>query len=183
MAKIAVLVGSQRTNGNTRKLADSFIEGAEEHNTVDVIVASDYDIPACTGCNSCFKTEGNICIRRDDMDSLVERLAVADVIVIATPIYFFTVSTHLKKIIDRLHFPGRRNFNTKGLVLLAVAHNDTEDTFDSIRAMFDSTIQFFKLKDLGSVCVPGVRDPGDIDGRKELDSARELGRSISDSSF
>ncbi len=183
MAKIAVLIGSQRINGNTRKLANSFIEGAKEHNTIDVIIASDYDIPPCTGCNSCFKTDGNRCIHRDEMDSLVQRISSADIIVIATPIYFFTVSTHLKKIIDRLHFPGRREFNTKGLVLLAVAHNDTDDTFDSIRAMYDSSLRFFKLKDLGSVCVPGVRDPGDINGRKELEEARELGKSISDSSF
>lgn len=178
MSKIAVVLGSPRANGNTRMLADAFIRGAEGHNGIDMIQLGGMNISPCRECNYCYRNEEHECFQKDEMTGVIDRLSKADVIVIASPVYFYGLSAQMKAAMDRLHTPRRNDFKVKGLVLLAVGAMELPNLFDSVNAQYDSILSFFKLKDYGRVLVGGVKEPGDIRGRKELDDAENIGRSI-----
>lgn len=84
MSKIVVLVGSVRKGGNTDLLARSFAEGAGKNNDVEVISVADLKVNPCRGCNACYSSEGNLCVQKGDMSGIYEKLAGADVLVIAS---------------------------------------------------------------------------------------------------
>lgn len=176
MKHIAVLIGSPRRGGNTETLARAYINGAEKAgNTVDVIIPSEMKIGGCVGCNACYKSETHACALSDDMTECYKRLAAADVIVIATPIYFYGVSSQLKALIDRLHNPIRGNFKVNKLVLLMVCADTIDSVFDSVVTMYRSTLSYFSLEDGGIVGVRGVSGKSDIVGNPLLTEAERLG--------
>ena len=178
MSKVVVLIGSVRKNGNTELLANRFIEGAGKNNQVEVISVSEYNVSPCIGCNSCFSRENNACFNDDDMSIIYEKLANADVVVIASPVYFYGISAQLKAIVDRLHTPMRNSFNIKKLGLLLVGAAELENLFDPIIMQYRMVCDFFHLEDAGMVLVRGVKEKGDITGRPEMEKAYELGLSI-----
>lgn len=176
MSKIAVLIGSTRKNGNTEILANAFIDGInQQENTVEVISVKGKRINGCTGCDFCYKDSSHNCAQKDDMQEIYEKLADADIFVIATPVYFYGVSSQLKSIIDRLHNPIRNTFKVKKLVLLAVCADTIPTVFDSLITMYHSVLSYFSLKDGGVITVPGVAKKGDILGNDALLKARKLG--------
>ena len=176
MSKIAVLIGSTRKNGNTEILANAFIDGInQQENTVEVISVKGKRINGCTGCDFCYKDSSHNCAQKDDMQDIYEKLADADIFVIATPVYFYGVSSQLKSIIDRLHNPIRNTFKVKKLVLLAVCADTIPTVFDSLITMYHSVLSYFSLKDGGVITVPGVAQKGDILGNDALLKARKLG--------
>lgn len=178
MSKIVVLLGSARKGGNTELLAKAFSEGAMQSNTVEVVSVVDYKINYCIGCNSCFERKGNKCFQQDDMEILYKRLSEADILAIASPVYFYGISSQLKTIIDRLHTPIRNNFKIKKLVLLLVAATDLPTVFDPIKLQYQMILDFFKLENAGMVMVRQVKDKGDIKDHPALKEAYELGFSI-----
>lgn len=178
MGKIAVLMGSPRRNGNTAKLVESFVMGANKAgNEVEVIRAATLNINGCLGCNACI-TNGHKCVQKDDMQSVYDRLKDVEVIVIATPIYFYGVSSQLKCLIDRLHNPVRNDFSVKKLALLCVCADTIPTVFDSIKEMYESVLRYFSLEDGGMVTVNGVNAIGDIFGNVGLSEAEQLGLKI-----
>lgn len=179
MSKIVILVGSIRKDGNTDLLAKSFAEGARENNEVEIISVADYHVNPCIGCNSCFEREGHGCFQQDDMQKIYQKLADADVIVAASPVYFYGISAQLKALIDRLHTPMRNEFQVKKLGLLLVAAATLPTVFDSIKMQYQLILDFFKLEDAGSILVKGVKNIGDIKENKALEEAYDLGKSIS----
>lgn len=178
MGKVVILSGSVRRGGNTETLARAFAEGAGEHHEVELISAADCKVNPCVGCNSCFKRENHACFQQDDMQMIYPKLAEADVIVAATPVYFYGISAQLKAIVDRLHTPYRNEFRVKKLVLLAVAGATLPAVFDSVKMMYRLILDYFKLEDGGMITVYGVRELGDIDGNPALDEAYRLGKRI-----
>lgn len=120
MSNIIVLSCSPRKGGNTDLLVDAFVKGAEKNNNVEVVSVADYKVNPCIGCNSCFDREGHDCFQQDDMQVVYDKLKCADVIVVASPVYFYGVSAQLKAIIDRLHTPMRNDFKVKKLALILV---------------------------------------------------------------
>lgn len=177
MKNIAVLIGSPRRRGNTEALAAAFIRGAESAgHHVDVLRAASMKIHGCIACNACYRDAAHRCVFDDDMTDCYGRLAGADVIVAATPIYFYGVSSQLKSLIDRLHNPIRGGFRVRKLVLLAVCADDDGAVFDSVRAMYRATLAYFRLENGGEVCVRGVPGAGDIAGSPLLAEAERLGR-------
>ena len=177
MINILILVGSMRRGGNTNLLARRFAEGAAEHNSVEIDSVADYRISPCIGCNTCFTREGNACCNRD-MDMIYDKLRRADVLVIASPVYFYGISAELKAIIDRLHTPMRNSFAIRKLVLLLVGAANLPNLFDPILLQYQMILDFFHLQDCGKVLVSGVKDKGDIIGHPALDEAYRLGQSI-----
>ena len=147
MKHIVVIIGSPRKNGNTELLANAFIEGAQSAgHTVDVISVAGKHINGCIGCNACYRDAAHKCVYQDDMTECYKQLADADVIVAATPIYFYGVSSQLKCLIDRLHNPIRNSFKVKKLGLLAVCTDAQESVFDSVKAMYHSILSYFSLE-------------------------------------
>ena len=178
MSKIIVLVGSMRKGGNTELLAQAFADGAGKNNEVEIISVVDYKINPCIGCNSCFKREGNKCFQNDNMNSIYDKLKAADIVVIASPVYFYGISAELKAIIDRLHTPMRNEFKIKKLALLLVGAAALPNLFDSIKLQYQMVLDYFHLEDLGMVLVRNVKDIGDIKNNAALKEAYELGLSV-----
>jgi len=99
--KIVVLSGSPRKGGNSDTLCDQFMLGAKESgNDVEKITLRDKKINYCTGCYSC-EGKGGSCIHKDDMAAILDKMITADVLVMATPVYFYTMDAQMKTLIDR----------------------------------------------------------------------------------
>ena len=178
MSRIVILVGSIRKGGNTDLLAQAFAEGAGKNNMVEIVSVADYKVNPCIGCNSCFTREGNQCFQKDDMTEIYEKLKSADMVVIASPVYFYGISAQLKAIVDRLHTPMRNEFQVKKLALLLVGAATLPELFDAIKLQYQLVLNFFHLEDAGMVLVRGVKDIGDIQGAKTLEEAYNLGASV-----
>ncbi len=101
MKNVMVISSTPRVNGNSEILAKEFARGARDagHN-VEVVNLRDYKLNYCIGCYSCKKTSK--CIHKDGMNELSQKLLAADVIVLATPVYFYSMSGQLKVFVDRL---------------------------------------------------------------------------------
>ena len=177
MSRILVLAGSPRKNGNTDSLVASFVKGAEGQNEVEVVSVSDYKVNPCIGCNSCFTREGNTCFQKDDMTLIYQKLNEAEVVVIASPVYFYSISAQLKAIVDRLHTPMRNRFPIQKLGLILVGGAELPELFDAILAQYQLVLNFFHLEDAGKVLVRGAREKGEVSA-EDLNQAYCLGRSI-----
>ena len=175
---ILILNGSMRKNGNTARLVQSFADGAVQNNNVEIVYVADYNVNPCIGCNSCFVREGNKCFQDDDMVKIYEKLRNADIVVIASPVYFYGISAQLKAIVNRLHTPMRNTFHIKKLGLLLVGAAQLPNLFDPILMQYQMVLDFFKLESIGTVLVRGVNDIGDINGNSALKEAYDMGVSI-----
>ena len=109
------------------------------------------------------------------MQVVYDKLKCADVIVVASPVYFYGVSAQLKAIIDRLHTPMRNDFKVKKLALILVGAAVLPELFDSIKIQYQLVLNFFKLEDAGMVLVRGAKDKGDVRKTDVLDEAYQLG--------
>ena len=178
MSRIVILVGSMRKGGNTDLLAQSFAEGASKNNTVEIVSVADYNINPCVGCNSCFTREENQCFQNDDMSAIYDKLKNADIVVVASPVYFYGISAQLKAIIDRLHTPMRNEFHIKKLALLLVGAATLPELFDAIKLQYQLILNFFDLENAGMVLVRGVKEKGDITKTEALKEAYNWGLSI-----
>lgn len=178
MSNIIIFIGSMRKNGNTARLTQSFAEGAARNNNVEIVSVADCKVNPCIGCNSCFTREGNKCFQNDDMLQIYEKLKNADIVVIASPVYFYGISAQLKAIVDRLHTPMRNTFHIKKLGLLLVGAAELPNLFDPVIMQYQMVLDFFKLESIGTVLVRGVKDIGDIENNPALKEAYELGDSI-----
>jgi multimeric flavodoxin WrbA len=130
------------------------------------------------GCNACFKNKDNTCAQKDDMPLVYEKMSQADMLVIASPVYFYGLSAQLKTVIDRFHNPIRDTFPLKKMALLLVGAATLPELFDSILTQYKLCLNFFKLEDAGRVLVRGVKDKGDIKNTDALNEAFELGKQI-----
>lgn len=179
MSRIVVLVGSNRKGGNTDLLAKAFADGASDRHEVELISVADYKVGPCIGCNSCFQKEGNLCFQQDDMQQIYDKLKVADILVIASPVYFYGVSAQLKAIIDRLHNPRRDAFNIRKLAMILVGAATLPELFDAILMQYKLVLNFFNLEDGGTVLVRGAKEKGDVRQGDSLQQAFKLGQTIS----
>jgi multimeric flavodoxin WrbA len=175
---ILILSGSPRKGGNTELLTDAFAKGAMEHHQVEIVSVRDIKVNPCLGCNACYKTNG-ICVQKDDMVTIYEKMSQADMLVIASPVYFYGISAQLKAVIDRFHNPIRDSFHIKKMALLLVGAATLPELFDAILTEYNLCLKFFKLEDAGRVLVRGVKDKGDIKGTRFIEEAYQLGASIS----
>ena len=107
MKNILVVIGGGRANGNTMQLADSFIAGAKEAgHQVEKISLLKEEVKGCLGCNAC--RFGKPCIQKDDFHEMIPKIKAADLIVFASPLYFWTISSRLKAFIERLEESRKR---------------------------------------------------------------------------
>lgn len=178
--KIVVLNGSPRRNGNTSELITAFTEGAEgAGNTVETFFLQGMDIHGCRGCFCGGKDPDHPCIQRDGMDDIYPAYKAADVVVLASPLYYWNLSGQLRTAFDRLFAvaecnPDYRN-PVKECVLLMAAEGDG---FDEVVNYYDNLMRHLGWKSLGKVLCGGVMAVGDIKGHGDLDEARKLGASI-----
>ena len=99
--KVLILSGSPRNGGNSDILCDEFMRGAEEAgNDVEKIRVAEKKIGYCTACYYCQKS-GGACAIKDDMEEILRKIIGADVIVLSSPVYFYSIDAQLKAVIDR----------------------------------------------------------------------------------
>ena len=175
---ILILSGSPRKNGNTDLLVEAFSKGAAEKHHVEVVSVHDYNVRPCMGCNACFTNAGNACVQKDDMSMIYSKLANADMLVIASPVYFYGLSAQLKAVIDRCHNPIRDTFHIRKAALILVGAASLPELFDSILNQYQLCLNFFHIEDAGHVLVRGAKEKGGIWGTKALEEAEALGRAL-----
>lgn len=182
--KIIILNGSPRKNGNTSALIDSFIKGAEESgNNVVRFNLQEMDVRPCIGClnGGKGKDKNSPCTLKDDMDKIYPAFTDADVLVLASPLYYWSFSAQLKMAIDRLFaVTEANNMNTpyKECVMLIAAEEDSENNFAPVIDYYRTIVKNLAWDDRGIILAGGVYRLGDITGKPSLDKARELGASI-----
>ncbi|MDR3231122.1 MAG: flavodoxin family protein [Synergistaceae bacterium] len=103
MAKVLVLNGSPRRGGNTDALTAKAAEGVRSAGSqVEEIFLSALKIHPCTGCESCASIEA-YCVSDDDMNGVMKKVIEADAILLASPVWWFNISTYLKAAVDRFY--------------------------------------------------------------------------------
>lgn len=180
MKKIVVLNGSPRVNGNTAALIAEFKRGAEETgNEVTVFYLHGMNIHGCVGCCCGGKDINSPCTQKDDMELIYPKYNEADVVVIASPLYFWNFSGQLRTAFDRLfavseqypHYRGPQ----KGAALIMAAEGYG---FSDCENYYEHLLEHLDWNNIGKVLCGGVLKPGDIAGKIELRKAYELGLSI-----
>ena len=175
---IVILSGSPRIDGNTDKLVAAFIEGAESAGkSVTVFKVADMKIGGCLGCRYCFEEKG-VCVQKDDMPQILDAIRNAGTLILASPIYFFTITAQLKLAIDRTYplliespHPVRR-------AALLTTYGKGVNAEEGAEKMFNNICYHLKWDNAGSVHIGGLRGKDDIVGREELEKAKALGREI-----
>ena len=175
---ILILAGSPRKGGNTDLLVEAFEKGVSQKHSVEKVSVHDCKVYPCMGCNACFRNEDHTCCQKDDMARIYKKLAKADMLVIASPVYFYGLSAQLKTIIDRCHNPIRDSFHIKKAALLLVGAASLPELFDSILTQYQLCLNFFHIEDAGKVLVRGVKEKGDVESTEALNEAYDLGRSL-----
>ena len=105
--KILILSGSPRKGGNSDILCDEFMRGAQDTgHTVEKIFIRDQRIGYCNACYAC--RESGVCVLKDGMQEVLEKMAWADVIVMASPVYFYSIDAQMKAVIEGLKESGYR---------------------------------------------------------------------------
>ena len=175
---ILILSGSPRKGGNTDLLVEAFVKGASQKHHVELVSVRDYKVNPCMGCNACFRNEQHTCAQKDDMPLVYEKMSQANMLVIASPVYFYGLSAQLKAVIDRCHNPIRDTFHIKKMAILLVGAATLPELFGSILTQYQLCLNFFKQEDAGRVLVRGVKDKGDIKNTNALNEAFKLAQSI-----
>jgi len=177
---ILVLTGSPRKGGNTDKLADGFIAGAKQAgHTTEKFTTADKHIKGCIDCQTCFSRQ-SACSIPDDFANLAPLLEQADMVVFATPMYWFSFPVQLKAAIDKLYsfLIGKRPLKIEECVLLVSGGVQDESKFEGIVKSYQLIAEFLNWKDSGVIIVPGLHDKDDILKTDGLKRAETLGKSI-----
>ncbi|MEG6584878.1 flavodoxin family protein [Dendrosporobacter sp. 1207_IL3150] len=177
---ILILTGSPRKGGNTDKLAEAFIAGAQQvgHTTVTYTTANK-NIKGCIDCQTCFK-KGTACSIPDDFNELAPLLEQADMIVFATPMYWFSFPATLKAAIDKCYsyLIAERPLKIKECALLVSGGVQDETMFEGIIKSYKLIAQFQNWKNIGTIIVTGLHDKEDVLKTEGLQRAEALGKSI-----
>lgn len=178
--RIVVLNGSPRRSGNTSTLVRAFTEGAEgAGHTVTTFFLQDMDIHGCKGCFGGGKNPEHPCVQKDGMDEIYPAYREADVVVLASPLYYWNLSGQLRTAFDRLFAVAECHPNyenpKKECVLLMAAEGDD---FKEVELYYDRLMGHLGWTDRGKVLCGGVMAVGDIEGHGDLDEARALGASM-----
>ena len=176
--KVLVLSASPRKGGNSDLLCDQFMLGAKEAGKqAEKIFLRDKKINYCTGCGTC-QSNGGKCVQKDDMAEVLDKMIAADVIVMATPVYFYTMNGQTKTLIDRTCSRYTEIRNKDFYFIVAAADSSKramERTLEGFRA-FISCLSGAKEK--GIIYGTGAWNIGDIKGRPVMKEAYEMGKTV-----
>jgi multimeric flavodoxin WrbA len=180
---VLILKGSPRENGNSSALAEKVAAGAKDSGAeVESLSLHEMDIRPCDACDSCQET-GGVCVIKDDMQSLYPKLKRASAIVVASPVYWFTISAQAKLCIDRWYaFQTPQGSELRGRKFGFILTYGDVDLYTSggINAIhtFESMCRFLHGDMVGMVY--GSADkPGEVVNQPELmEKAYQLGRKL-----
>ena len=178
MSKNVMISSSPRKGGNSEMLAASFAKGAEEAgHKVETIYLREKNYGFCKGCLACLKL--GHCVIDDDAVEIAARMHDADVLVFATPVYYYSVSGQLKTMLDRANPLFDSDYAFTKAYLLATAAEDGEETVEgTVKAVQGWVDCFERCKLAGTVFAGGVNDVGDIAGHPALEKAYQMGMEV-----
>lgn len=179
MKKILILQSSARIKGNTARLAAEFARGASDSgNEVETVNVALLNIHGCLGCGACQRNGGK-CVQKDDMQTLYPKLMEADIIVLATPVYYYEMNAQMKLVLDRT-FALNTILKDKGYVFITTGAAPEESYFETIINAYHKYISCFEgSKDIGIIIGGGTTKLHDIEKNDiELGKAYNLGKNL-----
>ena len=163
--KIVVLTGSPRKNGNSFAMTDAFIQAVEARgHSVTRFDTAFMDIGFCHACMNCYK-KGQACSFKSDFNgAMADAILEADAIVFTTPVYWYSFPAQLKGAIDKMFslVVGGKNIAGKECALIACCEEEDPAVLDGVRIPIERTAALNGWSMVGSVCVGGVMEIGDI---------------------
>lgn len=176
--KVLIISTSPRKGGNSETLADEFARGAKEAgNIVEKVSLYDKTIGFCKGCLACLKL--GHCVIQDDAVEIASKMHEADVLVFATPVYYYSVSGQLKTMLDRANPLYDTDYAfTKVYLLATAAEADASAVEGSIKAVQGWVDCFSRCKLVDTIFAGGVGGVGEITGHPALEKAYQTGKGV-----
>ena len=178
MKKVLILSGSPRKGGNSDLLCDEFARGAiDAGNKVEKIRVAEKKIGYCSACYYCV-TSGGVCAKKDDVAEILQKMIDADVIVLASPVYFYSIDAQLKTLIDRTVARWTEVKNKEFYYIVTCADDEKasqERTLECFRGYADCVEG---AKEMGVIYGVGVYAPGEIKGTPAFKEAYRMGLGV-----
>lgn len=176
MKNILIISASPRRGGNSDTLCNEFLKGAKDAgNNAEKIFLRDKKINYCTGCGVCNNTHK--CVQKDDMADILDKMVRADVIVLATPVYFYTMDAQLKTLIDRT-VPRYTEISCKEFYFIVTAADTDkamlEKTVEGLRGFTEDCLE--NPIEKGVIYASGVWQSGDVKDTGYMRQAYDMGR-------
>jgi multimeric flavodoxin WrbA len=176
--KVLVLSSSPRRGGNSDLLCDQFTSGAKETgNNVEKIFLKDKNINYCTGCGTCIDG-GKKCTQKDDMTEILDKMIAADVIVMATPVYFYTMCGQMKTFIDRTCSRYTEIKNKDFYFILTAADNSNSAMERTLEGFRGFTYCLDDPNEKGIIYGTGAWTIGDIKNNDAMNEAYQMGKTV-----
>ena len=176
--KVLILSGSPRKGGNSDLLCDEFMRGAiNSGNSVEKVNIAEKNIGYCRGCYYCEKSGGK-CIIKDDMAEVLQKMIDADVIVLSSPVYFYSIDAQLKAVIDRTVARWLEVKNKEFYYIVTCADTEKqscERTVECFRGYADCVEG---AKEMGVIYGTGAYRKGEIVGKSQMKQAYEMGKNV-----
>ncbi len=176
--KVLILSGSPRKNGNSDTLCEQFLKGSlEAGHEVEKIFISSKNIGYCKACYYCQKSDG-ICAIKDDMNEILEKILQSEVIVLSSPVYFYSIDAQLKALIDRCVAKWTKIKNKEFYYIMTAAENSptvmncTLECFRGFAACFSGSVE------KGVIYAKGVYERGEINNTPYMQQAYDMGKNI-----
>ncbi len=175
--KVLILSSSPRKGGNSDTLCNEFLRGAiEAGNEVEKIFLKDKRVNYCTGCCTC--EEKGSCFQKDDAAEIIGEMIAADVIVMATPVYFYTMSAQMKTLIDRT-ITAYRRMSGKEFYFIVTAGDDSKPAMERTIEAFRGFLSCLDdPQEKGVVYGTGAFEIGDIKQSAAMDEAYDMGKAV-----
>lgn len=176
--KVLVISTSLRYNSNSDTLAEAFVKGAKEAgNQVTEVSLKRKNIGFCKGCLACLKL--GHCVIGDDAIEIVQQMHDAEVIVFATPIYYYEMAGQMKTLLDRANPLYGSDYKFEDIYMLSTAAENEKGVDKRAISGLEGWIDCFERASLaGTVFAGGVDDAGTITGHLALTQAYEMGKSV-----
>ena len=146
---ILILQGSPRANGNTAWMAEEYKKAAETAgHQVTLVNVTRKKIAGCLACEYCHNKGNGACIQKDDMQELYPLMAEAEVLVLAAPIYYFTLSAQIQAPIQRMYCVGQPA-KVKKMALLMSSYSP--GVYDGATAEFRDICNYWGVEQCGIV--------------------------------
>lgn len=177
--KVLIISSSPRKGGNSDTLCDEFYKGAKDAgNNVEKIFLKDKKINYCTGCGLCNTNNYTACSQNDDMGEILDKMIAADVIVLSSPVYFYSIAAQMKTMIDRCCAKYTKIIN-KDFYFIATAADANKQaldrTFECFRGFLDC---LYGAKEKALICAAGVWEKDDVKSTIYLKQAYDLGKGV-----
>ena len=176
--KVLILSGSPRKGGNSDLLCDEFMRGAiEAGNDAAKIRIAEKKIGYCSACYYC-RDHGGVCAKKDDMAEILQKMIDADVIVLSSPVYFYSIDAQLKALIDRTVARWTEVRDKEFYYIVTCADEERESQERTIECFRGYADCVEGAKEMGVIYGIGVYQPGEVKDTPAFKEAYEMGKSI-----